>query len=483
MYLGQRKRLRRCTANQPKVLCLCKLCYSLKSLVPVQVRCANAHAKAEGCDHPVNYVYPESLGRDRQLPTPEDLQPPALALEEEQEEAVEEPLPADLDLKQVPGGNEMDVEAAERAFDLKCVPGQDGGSLPGADRARLAKLMTDLQAKQVAHHVSEAHTTAILELLASTSTVPNIPASASAMRTAMEELGQPQEEYLVYDMCPCGHIYRGPLAQHSDSCRYCSKPRTSALEARQYRPVRQWLQRMYAYPALAEQLTLWRDLRAEYTRDSHTMSDAWHSPAFERVLERHGDGTVPMSLSFDSFQPHKDDAKYYTTAFVLAPLTAAAEHRSVPGVSHLACLMPGAKERGEKQSILDALLLIVEDLLSLDGAVEVHNSYLEESRCVKPILACIRGDYRGLALAMGSNQKQSPARYPCFLTWLEGKRHGKYKTLYPPTHDQWLKEELCGVKLPVPDTNGIQKRHPKEVHQNVLLPANPAGHADLLCGA
>ncbi|KAJ9519509.1 hypothetical protein QJQ45_000602 [Haematococcus lacustris] len=399
-----------------------------------------------------------------------DLQPPALALEEEQEEAVEEPLPADLDLEQVPGGNEMDVEAAERkllsmlmhdqmlgAFDLKCMPGQDGArwskrpqghfkydpSLPGADQARLAKLMTDLQAKQVAHHVSDAHTTAILELLASTSTVPNIPASASAMRTAMEELGQPQEEYLVYDMCPCGHIYRGPLAQHADSCRYCSKPRTSALEARQYRPVRQWLQRMYAYPALAEQLTLWRDLRAEYTRDSHTMSDAWHSPAFERVLERHGDGTVPMSLSFDSFQPHKDDAKYYTTAFVLAPLTAAAEHRSVPGVSHLACLMPGAKERGEKQSILDALLLIVEDLLSLDGAVEVHNSYLEESRRVKPILACIRGDYRGLALAMGSNQKQSPARFFA-------------------EHDQWLKEELCGVKLPVPDTNGIQKRHPKE---------------------
>ncbi|GFH31788.1 hypothetical protein HaLaN_30900, partial [Haematococcus lacustris] len=160
----------------------------------------------------------------------------------------------------------MDVQAAERAFDLKCVPGQDGGrwskrpqghfkydpSLPGADRARLAKLMTDLQAKQVAHHASDAHTTAMLELLASTSTVPNIPASASAMRTAMEELGQPQEEYLVYDMCPCGHIYRGPLAQHADS-------------------------------SLAEQLTLWRDLRAEYTRDSHTMSDAWHSPAFERV--------------------------------------------------------------------------------------------------------------------------------------------------------------------------------------------------------
>ncbi|KAJ9521423.1 hypothetical protein QJQ45_001192 [Haematococcus lacustris] len=439
-----------------------------------------------------------------------DLEPPAPALDpppaqsHEQEEIVEEPLPADPDLEQVPGGSEMDVMAAERkslgmlmhdqmlgAFDLKCVPGQDGGkwskrpqghfrydpSLPGADRARLAKLMTDLQAKQVAHHASDAHTTAMLELLASTSTVPNIPASASAMRTAMEQLGQPQEEYLVYDMCPCGHIYRGPLAQHADSCRCCSKPRTSALELK-YRPVRQWLQRMYAYPALAEQLTLWRDLRAEYTRDSHTMSDAWHSPAFERV--RHGDGTaetglVPMSLSFDSFQPHKDDAKYSTTAFVLAPLTVAAEHRSVPGVSHLVCLMPGAKERGEKQSIVDALLLIVEDLLSLDGALEVHNSYLEESRRVKPILACIRGDYRGLALAMGSNQKQSPARYPCFLTWLEGKRHGKYKTLYQThqqflaEHDQWLKEELCGVKLPVPDTNGIRKRHPKEVHQNVQL--------------
>ncbi|GFH25804.1 hypothetical protein HaLaN_23832 [Haematococcus lacustris] len=220
MYLGQRKRLRRCTANQPKVLCLCKLCYSLKSLVPVQVRCANAHAKAEGCDHPVNYVYPESLGRDRQLPTPEDLQPPVLAVEEEQQEAVEEPLPADPDLEQVPGGNEMDVEAAERAFDLKCVPGQDGGrwskrpqghfrydpSLPGADRARLAKLMTDLQAKQVAHHASDAHTTAMLELLASTSTVPNIPASASAMRTAMEQLGQPQEEYLTPVGAAASHV-------------------------------------------------------------------------------------------------------------------------------------------------------------------------------------------------------------------------------------------------------------------------------------
>ncbi|KAJ9530792.1 hypothetical protein QJQ45_028678, partial [Haematococcus lacustris] len=223
----------------------------------------------------------------------------------EQEEAVEEPLPADPDLEQVPGGNEMDVEAAERKLLSMLMHDQM------LDRARLAKLMTDLQAKQVAHHASDAHTTAMLELLASTSTVPNIPASASTMRTAMEQLGQPQEEYLVYDM--------------------------------------------------------------------------------------HGDGTVetglvPMSLSFDSFQPHKDDAKYSTTAFVLAPLTVAAEHRSVPGVSHLVCLMPGAKERGEKQSIVDALLLIVEDLLSLDGAVEVHNSYLEESRRVKPILACIRGE-------------------------------------------------------------------------------------------
>ncbi|KAL6755964.1 hypothetical protein V8C86DRAFT_2659989, partial [Haematococcus lacustris] len=513
MYLDQRKRLRRCESDQPKVLCLCKLCYSLKSLVPVHVRCANAHVKAEG-NFPLLKVGSLNALRSTSLRmmyviavtvisncrnfklsiTDADLQPPALALDptpprpHELEEAVEEPLPADPDLEQVPGGIDMDVEAAERAFDLKCVPGQDGGrwskrpqghfkydpSLPGADRARLAKLLTDLQAKQVAHHASDAHTTAMLELLASTSTMPNIPASASAMRSAMEELGQPQEEYLVYDMCPCGHIYRGPLAQHADSCRCCSKPRTSALELK-YRPVRKWLQRMYAYPALAEQLTLWRDLRAEYTRDSHTMSDAWHSLAFERVMERHGDGTaetglVPMSLSFDSFQPHKDDAKYSTTAFVLAPLTVAAEHRSVPGVSHLVCLMPGAKERGEKQSI-------------------VHNSYLEESRRVKPILACIRGDYRGLALAMGSNQKQSPARHPCFLTWLEGKRHGKYKTLYQThqqflaEHDQWLKEELCGVKLPVPDTNGIRKRHPKEVHQNVLLPANPAGHADLLCGA
>ncbi|KAJ9519055.1 hypothetical protein QJQ45_003535 [Haematococcus lacustris] len=249
-----------------------------------------------------------------------DLQPP---VEEEQEEAVEEPLPADPDLEQVPGGNEMDVEAAERKLLSMLMHDQM------LDRARLAKLMTDLQAKQVAHHASDEHTTAMLELLASTSTVPNIPASASTMRTAMEQLGQPQEEYLVYDMCPCGHIYRGPLAQRADSCRYCSKPRTSALELK-YRPVRQWLQRMYAYPALAEQLTLWRDLRAEYTRDSHTMSDAWHNPAFERVLERHGDGTVPMSLSFDSFQPHKDDAKDSTTTFVLAPLTAAAEHRSLP---------------------------------------------------------------------------------------------------------------------------------------------------------
>ncbi|GFH31173.1 hypothetical protein HaLaN_30157, partial [Haematococcus lacustris] len=210
MYLGQRKKLRRCVTDQPKVLCLCRLCYSLKSLVSVHIRCANLHVRAEGCDHPVNFIYPASLGRDRQLPTPE-------------EEIVEEPLPADPDLEQVPGGSEMDVMAAERkslgmlmhdqmlgAFDLKCVPGQDGGkwskrpqghfrydpSLPGADRARLAKLMTDLQAKQVAHHASDAHTTAMLELLASTSTVPNIPASASAMRTAMEQLGQPQEEYL-----------------------------------------------------------------------------------------------------------------------------------------------------------------------------------------------------------------------------------------------------------------------------------------------
>ncbi|KAL6752896.1 hypothetical protein V8C86DRAFT_2438835 [Haematococcus lacustris] len=270
------------TKPSPSVKDLCqfseRMVAGLKSLVPVHVRCANAHVKAEGCDHAVNYVYPESLGRNRQLPTPEDLQPPALALDptpprpHELEEAVEEPLPADPDLEQVPGGIDMDVEAAERAFDLKCVPGQDGGrwskrpqghfkydpSLPGADRARLAKLLTDLQAKQVAHHASDAHTTAMLELLASTSTMPNIPASASAMRSAMEELGQPQEEYLVYDMCPCGHIYRGPLAQHADSCRCCSKPRTSALELK-YRPVRKWLQRMYAYPALAEQLTLWRE--------------------------------------------------------------------------------------------------------------------------------------------------------------------------------------------------------------------------------
>ncbi|KAJ9504797.1 hypothetical protein QJQ45_021620, partial [Haematococcus lacustris] len=130
-----------------------------------------------------------------------DLEPPAPAPDpspaqpHEQEEIVEEPLPADPDLEQVPGGSEMDVVATERKSLGMLMHHQM------LDRARLAKLMTDLQTKQVAHHASNAHTTAMLELLAPTSTVPNIPASASAMRTAMEELGQPQEEYLVYDMC------------------------------------------------------------------------------------------------------------------------------------------------------------------------------------------------------------------------------------------------------------------------------------------
>ncbi|KAJ9517985.1 hypothetical protein QJQ45_004342 [Haematococcus lacustris] len=153
----------------------------------------------------IPYLNCENLPRQlcRGLPgdgenTRPNLEPPAPAPDpppaqpHEQEEIVEEPLSADPDLEQVPGGSEMDVVAAERKS--------------------LGMLMHD-------------------QMLASAS--------------AMEELGQPQEKYLVYDMCP-------------------------------------------------------------WAFGSAYLPGAFGSAC--RLL--HGDGTVPMSLSFDSFQPHKDDAKF-----------------------------------------------------------------------------------------------------------------------------------------------------------------------------
>ena len=114
-------------------------------------------------------------------------------------------------------------------------------------------------------------------------------------------------------------------------------------------------------------------------------------------------------------------------AGVLVQALGAPPHlRKLPGLTHLLTLLPGTRDRSAATSSVQPLMaLIIDELAPLEvNGIQINGCtvYVQLMRVV--------GDYRGLAGIVGSNMRQSPARFACFRTWLEGYKGCFPKTIY-----------------------------------------------------
>jgi hypothetical protein len=145
-------------------------------------------------------------------------------------------------------------------------------------------------------------------------------------------------------------------------------------------------------------------------------------------------------LSWDDFQPHKDDSKYSTSAFFMQPLSVPAADRGTPGVTHAMGMQPGTRDRDTVMTSADIMHLVLDDLsvafyTGIPDVVDASDPTPGAKHTVHVRLMTVRADYRGLSLIAGSNVRMAPGLRPCLRTWHQGIKQEMYKTIYQP-HDR-----------------------------------------------
>jgi Transposase family tnp2 len=182
-----------------------------------------------------------------------------------------------------------------------------------------------------------------------------------------------------YDMCPgCGHVYRGATAQPQENqcCPNdsCQRPRLQDEAKKKpwltlvYRPIRFYLERVLATPALARLMGYHASPEGTLGGEK-VLADINDGEAYKKVRQRAPFNADPrhalLMLFHDGFLPFRGDDKYSCWVFMLTLANLPLWIRTKLGVATILTIVPGTRDADAKLSLKSVKEILADELVYL----------------------------------------------------------------------------------------------------------------------
>jgi hypothetical protein len=255
----------------------------------------------------------------------------------------------------------------------------------------------------------------------------------------------PYLQDVEYDMCcKCSHIFRKE-SKDDVECPVCQTGRYDGrgkpMQTFLYRPIMQYLRRIFAVKEIAEFMT-WHANEGLTFGNPQTAPD--HSPVLADLCQgeacRRVQASAPFNedarhvmfvMAYDGVLMFKGDSKYSVWPIMLTPINLPPWMRNNLPITTMIGLVPGTRKKGVVPSMASLKLIISDELeyLGKYGCM-IWDAFMGQIFNCRAVLVHMLSDTRGIEKVCGT--LAVPGVHACPQCWQPGFRiPASGKTIYP----------------------------------------------------